>query len=125
MATAINLRTKGKTVYARLEAFLRGRDTRCIQQQKGRKGRVERTAKDTIGVKIYDTVVVSAHWKGGVTLNTGGWHTAGTRSFINPFLPKGFWVKRTQGLLYLHGPKGNPTPLIGPVSIRSNGRVEV
>ena len=56
---------------------------------------------DDIGLRYHDTIVVRWNPDGSISLDSGGWTTATTKSRMNEYLPNGWMVYQERGVWYL------------------------
>lgn len=77
---------------------------------------LERLDSKTIGVRLYDTIIVEIHSCGNYTLYTGGYMTATTKQRINALTPAN--VHQTRGEWYVDN-----TPFAEGIIVNPAGEV--
>lgn len=74
---------------------------------------------DDIVLKLHNTIIVRYHRDGTFTINTGGWNTVTTKSWINKvLLPNNFRVYTNRGILSILRFGERPDGSFGPSAVR-------
>lgn len=102
-----------------LDAFLRQRGDYSTRKIAG--NTYVRRDGTALSVQYHNTIVVTHHADGSVTLNSGGWHTPTTKERINAFCP---WsVYQEKRVWYVSLPNNPRVPFVDGMCISAKGRV--
>lgn len=75
-------------------------------------------------IRLHQTDILTFRPRGGFTVDTGGWNTHTTRARINEFLPSGWKVSTSRGVVSLRNYEtGTETPFRQIVTVDAKGNV--